>query len=346
MSPIVQLDARKQTVLRAVVEEHIRSAEPVGSEHLVGREQLRVSPATIRNVMAHLEDLGLLTHPHPSAGRVPTDRGYRYYVDALAGIEPLSQAERQAIRRRLAVPTGEPEDLADQAARVLASLTRYASVVTTRRLQPQTFRALHLIPADDGRVLAVVVTNTGALQGRLIDVPDGVRPEEMERIARAVTHRLSGMPIGDLSPGRLEQAIREVVSDLWVLDRLLTWLRLGPGRATRLRIHVEGARYLLAEPEFRRPETATRVLEALEEPTVVEDLLAHAPMEGLVILIGSEHRRSELRACSTVVATYRSGDAVQGAVALLGPTRLRYRHAVAAVRYVAGRLTEALAAQG
>ncbi|MDR7420777.1 MAG: heat-inducible transcriptional repressor HrcA [Armatimonadota bacterium] len=337
----MRLEDRKRAVLCAVVEEHIRSAEPVGSEHPVLLEHLGCSSATIRSAMAALEDEGLLTHPHTSAGRVPTDYGYRVYVDmVLAG--PLPASERQAIRRDVGHVAGDATDLGDQAAHILSLVTRYASVVAPAGLRQQTFDSLHLLAQGPGRALAVITTSAGTLQGRLIDLPPGVAAADLEQLSRVITQRLHGMRIADLTQERLEQVIGEASRDQQLVDAVKAWLRRDLARGSRPRFHVEGARHLLNEPEFSRPEAATQVLSALEEHTVLAQALAAVPEQGVWIAIGSENRLAELRACSVVAAPYGVGHDAGGTVAIVGPTRMRYRRAVAAVQYVADRLTEAL----
>ncbi len=343
---MVQLDSRKQAVLRAVVNEYVRSAEPVGSEHRALREGLGVSPATIRAEMAALEDSGLLTHPHTSAGRTPTDRGYRVYVDLLLQAGPLPAAERQAIRRRIDHASAEPVGAADEAIRILALVTQYTSVVAAPGLQQQTFRSLHLVPLGGERVLAVVATDSGGFQGHMIELPDGLEPDELELLSRAITERLQGCRVSDLTRDRLEQAAGEASLRQRLADAVGVWLRRNVGKAGRPQLRVEGARHLLREPEFRDPDAATQLLGVLEEQSVLAEVIASAPDEGVWVSIGAENRREELRGCSLVMAAYRVGDQPAGTVGIMGPTRMRYRHAVAAVQYVAGRLTETLRALG
>jgi heat-inducible transcriptional repressor len=338
---VVHTEERKRTVLRLVVEEHIRSAEPVGSEHAVLLEALRVSPATIRAVMATLEDEGLLTHRHTSGGRIPTDLGYRTYVNMLLESEPVSPAEREAVRRRFG-EIDEAGDPTEQAARVLAEVTHYASVVAAPGPQVRTFRSLHLFDAADGRALAVIVTDAGTLQGRLIDLPQGVTASDLEALSRAITQRLQGCLIAELTPERLQQVVGEEIRHHQLMETLKRWLRRELARENRTRFRVEGARFLVREPEFSRPEAATRVLGALEEEDLLAQALADAPREGLRVSIGAENPLAELRSCSVVAATYSIGGRVGGSVALVGPTRMRYRRAMAAVRCVADRLSEAL----
>ncbi|MGH2403050.1 MAG: heat-inducible transcriptional repressor HrcA [bacterium] len=343
---MIQLDERKRAVLCAVVEAYIRSAEPVGSEHTAVREQIKVSPATIRNTMAALEEIGLLRHPHTSAGRVPTDAGYRQYVDMLPPSDPLPGADRQAIRRRLEGSETQPAGAAHLAARALSSVTQYPSVVAAPGLRDQMFRSLHLVPLGSQRALAVIATNAGSLQSSMIDLPEGVEPDALEQLSRTITESLQGCRIADLTRRRLEQAIGEASWQQRLLEHVESWLRREGARGMRIRVQVEGASHLLREPEFRTPEAATLLLGVLEEESVLADALTATPGEGVRISIGVENRRQELRACSLVMAAYRAGDEPAGTVGIVGPTRMRYRQAVTAVRYVADRLSEALGALG
>lgn len=338
----MQLEGRKRVVLQAVIEEHVRSAEPVGSEHAALLERLRVSPATIRGVMAALEDEGLLMHPHTSAGRVPTDQGYRAYVDMLPGAGTLLPGDRQVIRKRLAGLGDDAAGLIDGAAGLLASLTQYASVVASPGLPTQTFHSLHLLPAGGGRALAVIATSSGSIQGRVIDLPSGIDSEDLEHLSRMITQQLHGCRVAELTHERLEQVVGEASRFHLLLEAVRAWLRSDLATGGRRRYRVEGTRHLVLEPEFRRPEMASRVLTALEEETILTQALAGTPVEGVYVSIGAENRMIELRACSVVAATYTGGESAEGTVAIVGPTRMRYRRAVATVRYVANSLSEAL----
>jgi heat-inducible transcriptional repressor len=296
--------------------------------------------------MATLEDSGLLTHPHTSAGRTPTDRGYRVYVDLLLQAGRLSPAERQAIRRRIDQAATEPAGAADEAIRILAFVTHYASVVASPGLPQQTFRSLHLVPLGSGRALAIVTTDAGEFQGHMIELPDGVESDDLEQLSRAITERLQGCRVSDLTRERLEQVAGETTLRQRLAQVVELWLRRS-GRGGRPQIRVEGARHLLREPEFREdPDAATRLLGVLEEQSVLAEVIATAPGQGVWVSIGAENRRAELRGCSLVMAAYRVSDQPAGMVGIMGPTRMRYRHAVAAVQYVADRLTDTLRASG
>ena len=294
--------------------------------------------------MAGLEEMGLLRHPHTSAGRIPTDQGYRAYVDGLLETERLSPAERQTIRRRLGDQGEGPDDLVAAAAHVLSSLTQYATIVAARGLGQQVFESLHLLPLEGQRALAVISTSTGALQGRAITLPPGVSTDDLESLGRIITNRLHGAQIASITHEQLEQALGEAYRHQQLLDAVKMWLRRDLARGTKMRLRVEGLRHLLREPEFRRPDAATPVLGALEQESVLAHAVAAAPDEGVWITIGAENQIAELHTCSIVMSTYQSGGGTGGTVAIIGPTRMRYQRAVAAVQYVADRLSESLGA--
>lgn len=341
---MVDLDQRKRAVLRVVVEEHVRSAEPVGSGQAQAQAHLSLSSATIRSTMAGLEEMGLLTHPHTSAGRIPTDQGYRVYVDGLLETERLSTTERHTIRRGMGDHGDRPDDVVAAAAQALSSLTQYVSIVAVPGLGQQVFESLHLLPLEGHRALVVISTSAGSLQGRSITLPAGVSVGDLETLGRVITNRLRGALIASITHEQLEHTVGEAYRHQQLLDAVKAWLRRDLARGTRPRVRVEGLRHLLREPEFRRSEAATPVLGALEEESVLTHAVAAAPDEGVWITIGAENQIAELHACSIVMATYHSEGATSGAVAIIGPTRMRYRRAVAAVQYVADRLSEALGA--
>ncbi len=339
---MLRLDARRRILLRTVVEEHVRTAEPVGSRHAALRGRLSVSPATIRSALASMEELGLLTHPHTSAGRIPTDWGYRVYVDMLPKADPLGGPATESIRRRLGAPDEEPGGVVGEAARLLAGMTGYASVAAAPRMQAQAFASLHLVPMGERRALAVIAADSGALLGHPVELPDGVAPDDLEHLSRAITYRLRGTRVADLTYQRLEQVLGEASRQHRWLEEVRAWLLRDLARSARSQIRVAGARHLLAEPEFRTPDRATRLFEILENEPLLERVLSSVPEQGVWIFIGQENQLEQLRLCSLVMTAYRAGEQRCGTIGVIGPTRMRYRSTVAAVRHVAEGLSEAM----
>lgn len=337
---VTQIEGRRREILKMIIDDYIHTAEPIGSEAVRGRHHLGVSPATVRNEMAALEEMGLLHQPHTSAGRVPTDMGYRMYVDSLLEAEPLAAAERLRLRRALV--DVEPARAIVRAAQAAAAVTDCASVVEAPRPDAQTVRHLHLIPLAPRRALVVVVTDAGAYEGTAIEFDEPTPPEECDRLSHEITRRISGRLLRELTEPVLETLIGEAVEHRRLLLQIGRLLR-GDALTPAARIHTEGQANILKQPEFRDARRAQPVLSALERAEVVAELLHDARGDPSVrITIGAEHRRQELQNCSMVAATYRGPGGSAGVLAIVGPTRMRYGRAVALVRFLADALGEAL----
>ncbi len=341
---MLDLDPRKQEILDAIIEAYIHDAEPVGSERLAQSLRLRASPATIRSEMAALEELGYLTHPHTSAGRVPTDRGYRFHVDSLRQEEQVSRQDRQRVRRVLH-PGDERERIPEEVARALATISEYASVVTSPGMESQVFRHLHLIPLTTYQVLAVIVTDAGIIHGKTFTVEDPLDPEALDRLSRLVSQRLHGYALVEITGDLLARFVHEAAWQHRIVEELTNWLadRL-PLLADR-RVHIEGTANILRQPEFRDARSARPVFSALEREEVLNDLLLDAEGRDVWVTIGREHRYEELRGTSVVAAPYRLAGHSGGAIGIVGPTRMKYAKVIALVRYLAGSLSELLGEQ-
>ncbi len=337
---MLDLDTRKQEILKAVIHAYIHDAEPVGSERIAHRLRLHVSPATIRNEMAALEELGFLSHPHTSAGRVPTDHGYRFYVDTLVQQEPSAQ-ERTRLRRFLA-GGDEPGHIAEEVARALAVVTEYASVVTAPAPERQLFQHLRFIPLTSTKVIAVIVTDAGMVQGRAFDVQDPLEPGALDRLSRMVSQRLQGYALAEITEDLLAEMVDQAAWQHRILVEMLRWLRhRAPVPADR-RVYIDGTANILKQPEFHDARTAQPVLSALEREEVLSDLLEVALGRQVWVTIGSEHRHEDLRGTTVVAAPYQMGGRPAGALGIVGPTRMKYGKVISLVRYLAGSLSEIL----
>jgi heat-inducible transcriptional repressor len=338
---VLELDARKQEILRAVIRTYVYDAEPVGSERVAQLLRMRVSPATIRNEMAALEELGYLTHPHTSAGRVPTDQGYRLYVDLLLREEQPSPRERSALRRALS-EFDEQHQLAGAAAHALATITDYASVASAPAPERQLFKHLHFLPLSQTQVMAVIVTDTGGIYGRPFDTREAIAPEALDRLSRAVSQALQGYALDEITEDLLARMVDEAAWQQRIVLAILQWLRERLRAVAERRVYIEGTANILKQPEFRDARAAGAVLAALEDEQVVAELLSAAQQRDVWVTIGSEHRREALRGTSVVAAPYRVHGRLAGALGIVGPTRMRYGRAIALVRYLASSLSEIL----
>lgn len=337
------LDARKQRILAAVIQEHIHSAEPVASEAVVRHSGLGVSSATVRHEMASLEEMGFLTQPHTSAGRVPTDRAYRYYVDALLNEERISAEERGRLRRQIRSLAEEAERLIQGAARALAEEVRYPSVVATVQPREQLFRHLHFVPLEARCVLGVLVTDAGVYEGQPVELPEPIDPETLDRLSRGISARLEGLTLGEISRERLEALVGEMARYQRLFDYLRRWLDRAIRRAAVGHVFVEGTMHLLEQPEFRHPDLVSAVLATLAREEEMAEILRPVPGRPVWVTIGSEMPSPTMRECSLVAATYRIGRRTVGTLGVVGPKRMRYQRTVPLVRFLAENLSEALA---
>jgi heat-inducible transcriptional repressor len=326
------LDDRKLAVLRAIIEDYVSTTEPVGSKSLVERHNLDVSPATIRNDMAVLEELGYITQPHTSAGRIPTDKGYRLFVDRLSSVKPLSGAERRAIETFLA-GAYELDDVVTRTVRLLAQLTRQVAVVQYPSLRCSSVRHVELVPLAPGRLLLVLITDTGRVEQRGVELPDKIDEDSIAHLRAMLNVCMDGQPLADAAtmvvdlPGQLEPGDRPNAAA--VLSVLLESL---------VERHEEkivfGGAANLATSDFSKG--LQDVLEALEEQVVLMRLLGESGDTALLtVKIGAENAVEGLHGASIVSTGYGAGDQVLAKLAVLGPTRMDYPGTMGAVRAVA-----------
>lgn len=335
------LSERRLEVLRAIVQDYVGTEEPVGSKALTERHQLGVSPATVRNDMAVLEDEGFIAQPHTSAGRIPTDKGYRLFVDKLAGVKPLSVAERRAIQSFLGGAV-DLDDVVTRTVRLLAQLTRQVAVVQYPSLTRSTVRHVELLSLAPARVMLVLITDTGRVEQRTVDCPAPVGETALADLrarlnSRVVGRRFTDVPhlVQDL-PDAFEQDDRGTVST--VLATLLETLV----EETEERLVIGGTANLTRfGHDF--PLTIRPVLEALEEQVVLLKLLGEAKDSRMTVRIGHENAHEGLNSTSVVAVGYGSGDEAVAKLGVVGPTRMDYPGTMGAVRAVARYVGQILA---
>ena len=327
-------DDRRFEVLRAIVADYVATSEPVGSKGLVDRHQLGVSPATVRNDMAVLEDEGYIAQPHTSAGRIPTDKGYRLFVDRLSQIKQLSAAERRAIQAFLSEAV-DLDDVLRRSVRLLAQLTRQVAVVQYPTLSRSVVRHVEVVQLGVARLLLVVITDTGRVEQRITDTGDPVHAEVLGELRALLNSRVTGRRFTEAADGLRTLAelagpdARAVVEA--VAEVLLEALIEHPGERLVLSgtSHVTGA-------WADQPGSLRGVLEALDEQVTLLKLMAvlQAP-DAVVVSIGREHADANLSNSAFVSAGYGIGTQLMGGLAVVGPTRMDYPGTMAAVRAVA-----------
>jgi heat-inducible transcriptional repressor len=336
------LDDRKLAVLRAIVRDYVSTMEPVGSKSLVDRHHLDVSPATIRNDMAVLEEQGYITQPHTSAGRIPTDKGYRLFVDRLAGIKPLSAAERRAIETFLA-GAYDLDDVVLRTVRLLAQLTRQVALVQYPSLSRSAVRHIELVPMAPQRLLLVLITDTGRVEQRTVELPEPIEESAVAHLRAVLNACLDGRRLSEAAssvvaelPERVQPGDRHNAAAVFsmILDTLV--------ERHDERIVVSGAANL-TPADFSQG--LREVLESLEEQVVLMRLLGESADETTVtVRIGAENQVEGLRSTSVVAAAYGgTGEQALARLGVIGPTRMDYPTAIGAVRTVARYVSQILA---
>ncbi|MBV9314745.1 MAG: heat-inducible transcriptional repressor HrcA [Pseudonocardia sp.] len=335
-------EERRFEVLRAIVADYVATQEPVGSKAIVERHNLGVSSATVRNDMAALEDDGYIAQPHTSAGRIPTDKGYRRFVDRLSQIKPLSSAERKAIQSFLAGAL-DLDDVLRRSVRLLAHLTRQVAVVQYPTLTRSTVRHVELVALTPARMMLVLITDSGRVDQRIVEVGEVLSEDSVSRIRTMLSAAMMGRRLADASalvaelPERAPNDLRDQVTTLAMV--LIDALVEHPEERLML-----GGTANLTRNVADFPGSLRQILEALEEQVVVLKLLASAHTSPEVrVSIGNENEAEEMRSTSVVSVGYGPGEMLVGGLGVVGPTRMDYPGAIAAVHAVARYVGEALA---
>ena len=330
------LTERQQRVLRIVVQEYVQSAQPVGSNSIAANYQLGVSSATIRNDLALLEREGLLTHPHTSAGRVPTELGYRYYVQFLMADEELPSDERREIR----VQFGEVRQEMDQWLRlstsVLARTTQAAALATAPRTHISRYKHLELVAIHGCKVLLVLVLQEGAVKQRLLDVDQPMEQHDLSRISNELNEHLVGKSGAEFAQGYallspFAKQVAFLVAD--VMERV--------DRRSASQMYRDGLAQILEAPEFAEGDNVRRIVQVFEEQTVLEQVVnEYADSGDIHVVISGNGRIAELRDMSLVLARYGVIDRATGLLGVVGPLRMSYGRTMGAVRFVAALMSE------
>jgi heat-inducible transcriptional repressor len=341
------LDARKSAVLRTIIREHIETGEPVGSRRVAESTRLDLSPASIRNIMSELEDQGLLSRPHASAGGVPTDRAYRLYVDNMIHAPQVGAAQAKAINEALGRSGGEMAELLGAASKQLSHFSNQVGIVLAPDMNRVIVEHLEFVRLDDRRVVAIIVGRSGVVHNRILRIDKPLDQRRLDAIGMYLSEEFAGLTLPrmrDLLRSRLseEQARRD--------DTAAEGLELGAKAAeveeSASGLFVEGISNLIALPDFADIDAVRPVFRSLEEKRTLVDLLSRVlEGSGVQVVIGRENPMSDLSRCSLVASNYGAGGRAVGMVGIVGPTRMQYARTIALVDYLAGILTKMLSDQ-
>lgn len=335
---------RKRKLLQAVIYQYMRTGKPVGSQVIVDKYNFGLSSATVRNMLLDLEKEGFLIQPHTSAGRVPSDKGYRIYVDSLMEVQSLAAAEEEQIRKQYSVRSKELEDLMVSTSRMLSTLSSYTGMVLSPRLDNSLLHRLQLIPLSASQILVVVVSQNGQIRHRVVQLGQPIAPARLGLISDMLNERLKGLPISEVRTQVLhhieavQQEQMEAFSMAQELVREAFDLKSSEGE-----LYVEGRENIFSFPDLADFAELSGLLKVVEQKNLLTSVLEKAmKKEGLSVKIGAENTRPELRSVSLVSNTYKMGDQTIGVLGILGPRRMEYGRMIALVEGVTRMVNQVL----
>jgi len=327
------LSERQRLILNAIIDDYIRSAEPVGSRSISKRGDVGYSPATIRNDMSDLEELGYLEQPHTSAGRIPSHKGYRYYVDHLIHVNEMPKKEVERIKLFFAERIQQQEEIIRQVAMILAEMTNYTSIVLQPELYHTSLKHMQIIPINENQAVMIVVTSTGHVENKLIALPKDIPVSEVEKMVNILNAKLSGVSMMQLNSklyneigAELSRYVSRYQELIKILDTTLVMEDEG-------RVYLSGATNIMNQPEFRDVDKIKSLFTLLEEQDTLAKMLV--PSEsGIHVRIGTENNMDAINQCSLITATYTIEGQTLGTIGILGPTRMEYGRVISLMQYV------------
>jgi heat-inducible transcriptional repressor len=336
------LGDREREVLRAIVQEYISTGDPVGSSQLARRSEFDVSSATMRNVMADLEELGFLEKPHTSAGRIPTDQGYRFYVDTLLKLRDPAPKDRELIEQRIP-REASVEETFQEASKVLHSLTHHAGIVLSPKPTAVSLHRIEFLRLRDDRVLAILVGRDGQVQNKLLTVNFEVTPEELVRASNYLSELLGKIAIDELRPRILSELAQEKAKYDALANKALKLGAAATENQSAERVFIEGTGSFLDAPEFADVEKVRALFRTLEEKHKLLALLDRVLRAGeMQIFIGAESEFSSAGDVTVIASPYGNRDQVFGTVGVIGPTRMNYQRVIPLVDFTAQVLSKML----
>ncbi len=333
------LDVRKMRILEAIVDDYILTASPVGSRTLSKRDGIELSAATIRNEMSDLTELGFLEQPHTSAGRVPNEKAYRLYVNAIMDSAKLTEDETEYIRSHLNTRVSEVGEVIKQTARMLSGITKYTSVVLTPQMKKARLKQISLISVTEGSALAVIVTNSGSTMNSMLDVPKGITQEHLEKITALMNNRLVGYKMEDIRKILLPMLQEEIGEQAEEIGKMLSSISRDIEKQD---VEVVGAVNMLDYPEYADVSKAQSFLKAVESGDYIKKVLTTDDGLELTVRIGNENDNPELKDCSLITVSYNVGGERVGSMGVIGPTRMDYGKVVAVLKCMSESLSDVL----
>ncbi|PLY06896.1 MAG: heat-inducible transcription repressor HrcA [Desulfuromonas sp.] len=337
------LNERSQNILEAIVEDYIASAEPVGSRAITRRHSFNLSPASIRNVMADLEDMGLLCSPHTSAGRIPTAKGFQYYIDSLLEIRDLSSRERETLQSSYRFQGMKMEDIMQEVGRVMSGLSQYTGLVMAPKFSSTVFRQIEFIRLSEGRVLVIYVSESGLVQNKIITADAGLTNQQLEQISNYLNKELNGLSIQEVRAKLSSELQEERVRFDQLKKQALSLSHAALQDEVENQIYVSGASLMLEQPEFSSPQQMKKLIQTLESKSLLIELLDRSQSaQGVQIFIGSESSQIDLDGCSLITSNFSNQKGAIGTLGVIGPVRMNYSKVIPIVDFTAQLVSRVL----
>ena len=337
------LNERSQNILEAIVEDYISSAEPVGSRAISRKHNFNLSPASVRNVMADLEEMGLLCSPHTSAGRIPTGKGFQYYIDTLLEVRDLNRNEKQNLRNSYRFQNMRMEDIMQEVGRVLSGLSQYTGLVMAPKFISTVFRQIEFIRLSQGRLLMIYVSETGLVQNKVIKADPTLTVRDLEKISNYLNGELNGLTIHEVRA----KLNKELQNDRVLYDKIkkqaLSLSCAALQDEVEDQLYVSGASLMLGQPEFSTPEQMKRLIQTFESKKILIELLDQGQSaQGVQIFIGSESSHIDLEGCSLITSNFSNQKGAIGTLGVIGPVRMDYSQVVPIVDFTAQLVSRVL----
>ncbi|MBQ9984563.1 MAG: heat-inducible transcription repressor HrcA [Lachnospiraceae bacterium] len=335
----MELDDRKLKILKAIISNYLETGEPVGSRTISKYTDLNLSSATIRNEMADLEELGLIMQPHTSAGRIPTDKGYRLYVDRMM---TEKDSEMQEMKTQLLERVDKMESLLKQVAKVLAYNTNYATLVTAPQYQNSKLKFIQLSHVDPRQLLAVIVVDGNVIKNKLMQVDRQLENDEVLKLNVLLNTFLQGASLQDINLEMIQMIKTQAGEFADIMENVFQGIAEAIHEADQVEIYTSGTTNMLKYPELGNIEQTTKLLEALEERQGLDELIDESihneSADGIQVYIGEEAPVSNMKDCSIVTATYELAEGAKGTIGIIGPKRMDYQKVVSTLKNLTGEL--------
>jgi heat-inducible transcriptional repressor len=339
---VAVLSERQRLVLQAIIDDYIQTAEPVGSRTISKRPDIGYSPATIRNDMSDLEELGYLEQPHTSAGRIPSQKGYRYYVDHMVTLNEVEPHVVETVKKFLADRIHQTEQIIQQAATIMSTLTSYTAIALGPELFRNTLRHFQLIPLNGETAVAIIVTNTGHVENRTVRIPSEVPMNELERFVNLLNEKLAGVPIVQVRSKLYNELSNELAKHISHYEELIRMLDGVLDAQREEKLYFSGMTNMLNQPEFRNVDKVKDIFDLFDDPyPQLVRMFGDSP-QGIQVRIGQENLVEAIHNCSLITATYTIDGQSLGTIGILGPTRMDYAKVISLLNHFSKDLTDLL----